>query len=184
VRLPDEVDLSDSRLAAAVTTLTDVCGTGHHAAVNAGVVPGAVAVVVGDGAVGLCGVLAASRHGAERIIVMGRHDARLEVARRFGATDEVRERGEAGIARIRELTGRGGAPRPGVRRDRRGETAIAVCRPGGTIGHVGLPAEAVSLMQVHYRNIALRGGIAPVRAHIPELLEEGWAQSTPRPCST
>jgi threonine dehydrogenase-like Zn-dependent dehydrogenase len=173
VKLPGEVDLSDSRLATALATLTDVVGTGHHAALNAGVGPGATAVVVGDGAVGLCGVLAASRLGAERIVVMGRHDERLEVARRFGATDEVRERGEAGIARVRELTG-GGAPHvlECVGTSQAIETAVAVCRPGGTVGHVGFPTEPVSLMEAYNGNIALRGGVAPVRAYIPELLED------------
>ncbi len=173
VKLPDEVDLSDTRLATAVATLTDVCGTGHHAAVSSGIGPGGTAVVVGDGAVGLCGVLAASRLGAERIIVMGRHDDRLEVARRFGATDEVRERGAEGIARVRELTG-GGAPHvlECVGTAQATETAIAVCRPRGTVGHVGVPAEAVTLMDVYNRNITLRGGVAPVRAYIPELLED------------
>jgi threonine dehydrogenase-like Zn-dependent dehydrogenase len=172
VKLPDDVDLSDSRLATALATLTDVCGTGHHAAVSAGVRPGTTAVVVGDGAVGLCGVLAASRLGAERIIVMGRHDARLELARRFGATDEVRERGEAGVARVRELTG--GAPHvlECVGTTQAFETAVAVCRPGGTVGHVGFPTESVSLMEAYNGNIAVRGGVAPVRAYIPELLQD------------
>jgi threonine dehydrogenase-like Zn-dependent dehydrogenase len=146
-------------------------GTGHHAAVQAGVGPGDTVVVVGDGAVGLCAVLAASRLGAERIIVMGRHDARLQVARRFGATDEVRERGEEGIACVRELTG-GGAPYAleCVGTAQSNETAIAACRPGGTVGHVGVPAEPVNLLDVHMRNVTLRGGVAPVRAYIPELL--------------
>jgi len=173
VKLPDDVDLSDAGLATALTALTDVMGTGHHAAVSAGAEAGATAVVVGDGAVGLCGVLAASRLGAERIIVMGRHDARLEVARRFGATDEVRERGDEGVARVRELTG-GGAPHVlecvGTAQARR--TAIAVCRPGGTVGHVGFPVEPVTLGDLYNRNIAMRGGVAPVRAYIPELMED------------
>jgi threonine dehydrogenase-like Zn-dependent dehydrogenase len=173
VRLPDEVDLSDARLAAAVTTLTDVMGTGHHAALSAGVDPGATAVVVGDGAVGLCAVLAASRLGAERIIVMGRHDQRLAVARRFGATEAVRERGEEGAARVRELTG-GGARHvlECVGTAQATETAIAVCRPGGTVGHVGIPAQPVSLLDLYMRNVAMRGGVAPVRAYIPELLQD------------
>jgi threonine dehydrogenase-like Zn-dependent dehydrogenase len=173
VKLPDAVDLSDTRLATALTALTDVAGTGHHAAVSAGVRPGVTAVVVGDGAVGLCGTLAASRLGAERIIVMGRHETRLEVARRFGATDEVRERGEEGIARVRELTG-GGAPHvlECVGTAQATKTAIAVCRPGGTVGHVGVPAESVMLLDLYNRNIALRGGVAPVRAYIPELLQD------------
>ncbi len=173
VKLPDEVDLSDSRLATALATLTDVCGTGHHAALSAAVAPGATVVVVGDGAVGLCGVLAASRLGAERIIMMGRHDSRLAVARRFGATDEVHERGDDGISRVRELTS-GGAPHvlECLGTAQATQTAIAVCRPGGTVGHVGVPAEPVNLMDLYDRNIAFRGGVAPVRAYIPELLED------------
>ncbi len=173
VKLPDEVDLSDARLATALATLTDVCGTGHHAALSAAVAPGATVVVVGDGAVGLCGVLAAARLGAERIIVMGRHDNRLAVARRFGATDEVRARGGDGIARVRELTG-GGAPHvlECVGTAEATQTAIAVCRPGGTVGHVGVPSESVNLMDLYNRNITFRGGVAPVRAYIPELLAD------------
>ncbi len=173
VKLPESVDLSDTRLATAIATLTDVCGTGHHAAISSGIGAGGTAVVVGDGAVGLCGVLAASRLGADRIIIMGRHDARLDVARRFGATDEVRERGEEGIARVRELTDGGAAHvLECVGTPQATETAIAVCRPRGTVGHVGVPAEPIGLMDVYNRNITLRGGVAPVRAYIPELLED------------
>jgi threonine dehydrogenase-like Zn-dependent dehydrogenase len=173
VRLPDEADLSDARLAAAVTTLTDVMGTGHHAARNAGIGPGATAVVVGDGAVGLCAVLAARRLGAERVIIMGRHEDRLALARRFGATDEVRERGAEGVERVRELTGGGTAHAlECVGTARSTETAIAVCRPGGTVGHVGVPAEPVRLLDLHMRNIGMLGGVAPVRAYIPELLQD------------
>jgi len=173
VRLPEEVDLSDTRLATALATLTDVMGTGHHAAVSAGVGPGATVVVVGDGAVGLCAILAAKRLGAERIIVMGRHEDRLAVARTFGATDEVRERGPEGGARVRELTA-GWTPHvlECVGTAEATETAIAVCRPGGTVGHVGVPAEAVHLLDLHNRNITLQGGVAPVRAYIPELLHD------------
>lgn len=173
VRLPDEADLGDPRLAAALATLTDVMGTGHHAARSSGIGPGGTAVVVGDGAVGLCGVLAAHRLGAERIIVMGRHEDRLAVARRFGATDEVRERGPEGIERVRELTG-GGAPHvlECVGTGAAIAQAIGACRPGGTVGHVGVPAEPVGLMEAYDRNIALVGGVAPVRAYIPELLSD------------
>ena len=154
-------------------TLSDVMSTGHHAAVSAGVIPGTTAVVVGDGAVGLCGVLGAKRLGADRIIVMGRHDDRLAVARTFGATDEVRERGPEGIARVHELTG-GGATRvlECVGTAQATDTAIAVCRPGGTVGHVGVPAEPVSLMDVYNRNITLRGGVAPARAYMESLLAD------------
>src|SRR3954462_1913140 len=99
----------DHALMPSLLTLTDVMGTGHHAARAARVSPGKIAAVVGDGAVGLCGVIAAKRLGAERIIIMGRHADRIALAREFGATDVVEERGEAGIARVREMTGGLGA---------------------------------------------------------------------------
>jgi hypothetical protein len=173
IRLPDEVDLSDQHLAAMIATLTDVAGTGHHAALSAEVRPGSTAVVVGDGAVGLCAVLGARRLGADRIIIMGRHDSRLAIARTFGATDEVRERGAEGIARVRELTGEGSAHvLECVGTAQAIETAIAICRPGGTVGHVGLPPEPVGLMAAYSANITLRGGVAPVRAYIPDLLAD------------
>ncbi|MCC6832674.1 MAG: alcohol dehydrogenase catalytic domain-containing protein [Thermoleophilia bacterium] len=173
VKLPESVDLGDARLAAAVATLTDVMCTGQHAAVSAGVGPGGTAVVVGDGAVGLCGVLAAKRQGADRIIVMGRHDDRLAIARRFGATDEVRERGPEGVARVQELTG-GGAPHvlECVGTGQSFATAIGACRPGGTVGHVGVPVEPIALGDVHGRNIGLVGGVCPARAYQPELLAD------------
>src|SRR5829696_791002 len=99
----------DDALMASLLTLSDVMGTGHHAAVTAKVAPGKIAAVVGDGAVGLCGVIAARRLGAERIIMLGRHPDRIALARAFGATDVVRERGEAGIEAVRDLTGGLGA---------------------------------------------------------------------------
>ncbi len=173
VALPDEVDLGDDRLAAAIATLTDVMGTGHHAARSAGVVPGATAVVVGDGAVGLCAVLAARRAGAERIIALGHHPARLDLARRFGATDIVTERGDEAVARVRELTD-GGAAHVLECVGTAGSfaTAIGSARPGGVVGHVGVPAEPVALLDVHGRNVRLIGGVAPVRGYIPELLAD------------
>jgi threonine dehydrogenase-like Zn-dependent dehydrogenase len=173
VPLADEVDLSDDRLAAALATLTDVMGTGHHAALAAGVGPGATVAVVGDGAVGLCAVLAARRLGAERIIALGHHPDRLEIARRFGATDVVTERGRAAAERVREQTG-GGAPHVLECVGTAGSfaTAIASARAGGVVGHVGVPAEPVDLLEVHMRNVRLIGGVAPVRAYIPELLDD------------
>ena len=109
VALPDGADLSDDGLAAGLATLTDVMGTGHHGALASGAGPGDTSVVVGDGAVGLCAVLAARRLGADRVIVLGHHADRLAIARRFGATDVVSERGDAAIERVRELTGGGAA---------------------------------------------------------------------------
>ncbi|HMO00060.1 MAG TPA: alcohol dehydrogenase catalytic domain-containing protein [Miltoncostaeaceae bacterium] len=173
VPLPDEVDLTDDRLAAALATLTDVMGTGHHGAINAGVAPGATVAVVGDGAVGLCAVLAARRLGAERIIAMGHHDERLDLARRFGATDVVTERGAAAAARVRELTG--GGPEhviEAVGTSGSFATAFAAVRAGGTVGHVGAPAQPVDLLPVHQKNIRLIGGVAPVRGYMDELLAD------------
>ncbi len=135
VPLPPEVDLSDQRLAAALATLTDVMGTGHHAALRGGVGPGHTVAVVGDGAVGLCAVLAALRLGAERVIVLGHHEDRLALARRFGATEVVTERGDEAVERVRELTG-GGAPAvlECVGSVASINTAIRAARPGGTVG--------------------------------------------------
>lgn len=173
VALPEEVDLGDDRLAAAIATLTDVMGTGHHAALSAGVTAGSTAVVVGDGAVGLCAVLAAARIGAERIIALGHHPDRLEIARRFGATDVVTERGDDAVERVRELTD-GGSDHVLECVGSAGSFAIAIgaARPGGVVGHVGVPAEPVGLLDVHSRNIRLIGGVAPVRAYIPDLLKD------------
>lgn len=174
VPLPDEVDLTDDRLAAALATLTDVMGTGHHGALNAGVAPGTMVAVVGDGAVGLCAVLAAKRLGAERIIAMGHHEDRLDIARRFGATDVVTERGDEAAARVRELTGGDGPERMIEAVGTAGSfaTAFASVRPGGTIGHVGAPAQLVDLLPVHQKNIRLIGGVAPVRGYMEELLAD------------
>jgi len=174
VPLPDEVDLSDDRLAAALATLTDVMGTGHHGALNAGVAPGTTVAVVGDGAVGLCAILAAKRLGAERIIAMGHHEARLDLARRFGATDVVTERGDEAAARVRELTGGDGPERmiEAVGTSGSFATAFASVRPGGTIGHVGAPAQLVDLLPVHQKNIRLIGGVAPVRGYMDDLLAD------------
>lgn len=171
VALPRDADLSDDRLAAALATLTDVMGTGHHGALASGVGPGGTVAVVGDGAVGLCAVLAARRLGADRVIVLGHHADRLAIARAFGATDVVEERGEEAVARVRELTG-DGAPHVIECVGTAGSfaTAIGAARPGGVVGHVGVPAAPVDLLDVHLRNVRLVGGVAPVRAYIPELL--------------
>jgi alcohol dehydrogenase len=173
VAMPDDADLSDDHLAAALATLTDVMGTGHHGALASGVGAGGTAVVVGDGAVGLCAVLAAHRLGAERVIVLGHHPNRLEIARGFGATDVVEERGDEAVARVRELTG-GGAHHviECVGTEGSFATAIGSARPGGVVGHLGVPAEPVGLLDAHMRNIELVGGVAPVRAYIPELMDD------------
>ncbi len=168
--------VGDAGLLASLLTLSDVMGTGHHAARVARVTPGVTAAVIGDGAVGLCGVIAAKRLGAERIILLGRHDDRITLAREFGATDIVRERGEAGIARVRELTGGFGAHAilECVGTGDAMATAIGIARPGGAIGRVGVPHyEAIPLAgPAFYSNITVGGGPAPVRTYIDELLPD------------
>ncbi|MER8194513.1 zinc-dependent alcohol dehydrogenase family protein [Streptomyces microflavus] len=176
VKLPAAA-ASDDRLLTALLALSDVLGTGHHAALGAGVTKGSTVAVVGDGAVGLCGVLAARRLGAERIIVLGRHTARTDIARRFGATDVVAERGEAALAAVRELTRGEGAHSviEAVGTEQSMRTALDIVRDGGAIGYVGVPhgsASGVDLGVMFDRNIALRGGVAPVRTYIPELLPD------------
>jgi threonine dehydrogenase-like Zn-dependent dehydrogenase len=173
VAMPDDADLSDDRLAAALAALTDVMGTGHHGVLASGVGPGGTAVIVGDGAVGLCAVLAARRLGAERVILLGHHHDRLAIATRLGATDVVEERGAAAVERVRELTG-GGSRHvlECVGTTEAYATAIGSARPRGTVGHVGSPVDVIELGDVHVRNVSLTGGRAPVRAYIPELMDD------------
>jgi len=151
-------------------------GTGHHAAVCARVGPGKIVAVVGDGAVGLCGVIAAKRLGAERIIVLGRHPERIALAREFGATDVVSERGEEAAERVRGLSGGHGAHSvlECVGHGESMQTAVQVARPGGVVGRVGVPQqEAMPASRLaFYRNITVSGGPAPVRAYIKELLPD------------
>ncbi|MDP9405796.1 MAG: alcohol dehydrogenase catalytic domain-containing protein [Actinomycetota bacterium] len=172
VRLPPAV-ADDPALLAAALPLTDVMATGHHAAVSAGVTAGSTVAVVGDGAVGLCGVLAARRLGAERIIALGHHRDRLDLARRFGATDVVLD--DDPVPAVRELTA-GGAPSVLECVGTQGavETALDVARDGGTVGYVGVPAgvKGVPLDKMFGRNVGLRGGVAPARAYLPELLAD------------
>ena len=175
VKIPDAA-ANDERLLAAVLPLTDVLGTGHHAARSAGVTRGTVAAVVGDGAVGLCAVLAAKRLGAERIILFGRHPARIDVAKRFGATDIVTERGEEAVVRALEMTGGGpNAVLECVGNEASMAMASGMARPGGTIGFVGVPYGAhdgLNLRRMFSQNVALRGGVAPVRRYVDELLRD------------
>ena len=154
--------------------LSDVMATGHHAAVSAGVRPGATVAVVGDGAVGLCAVLAAQRLGAERIIALSSNPARQRVALAFGATDLVEQRGDAATERVLELTEGIGADATMecVGTSQAIETAAAVARPGSMIGIVGVPHGVVPFVPTFFRNIGWRGGPAPARLYIPALLDD------------
>jgi len=151
-------------------------GTGHHAAVRAAVAPGKAVAVIGDGAVGLCGVLAAKRLGAEQIVVLGRHADRLALARRFGATDVVSERGDEAIAKVRALTRGFGAHSvlECVGTEQAVTSALAMAGPGGAVGRVGVPHyAAIPLSEPSfYNNITVSGGPAPVRAYIEALLPD------------
>jgi threonine dehydrogenase-like Zn-dependent dehydrogenase len=166
----------DDVLLPSLLTLSDVMGTGHHAAVAAKVAPGKTAAVVGDGAVGLCGVIAARRLGAEQIIILGRHADRTALAKEFGATDVVSERGEEAVARVRELTGGYGAHSvlECVGLEESMVTAIGIARPGGAVGRVGVPQDETipASRTAFFENVTISGGPAPARAYIEELLPD------------
>ena len=167
---------ADDALMASLLTLSDVMGTGHHAAIIAQVTPGKSVAVVGDGAVGLCGVVAAKRLGAEQIIILGRHAERIALARDFGATDIVSERGDAAVERVRELTGGYGVHSvlECVGLEQAIHTAISIARPGGAVGRVGVPQEQTipGSEPAFYNNVTVGGGPAPVRAYIEDLLPD------------
>jgi threonine dehydrogenase-like Zn-dependent dehydrogenase len=166
----------DDALMPSLLTLSDVMGTGHHAALAAKVRQGNKVAVIGDGAVGLCGVIAARRLGAEQIILLGRHGDRIALAQAFGATDIVSERGEAALERVRELGGGFGVHSvlECVGSEQAMLTALGIARPGGAIGRVGVPHyEAIpNSLPAFYNNVAVAGGPAPVRAYIAELLPD------------
>jgi threonine dehydrogenase-like Zn-dependent dehydrogenase len=166
----------DDALMPSLLTLADVMGTGHHAALAARVGQGKTAAVVGDGAVGLCGVIAAKRLGAERIILLGRHPDRIALAKEFGATDIVSQRGDDGVERVRELTGGLGAHSvlECVGHGESTVTALGVVRPGGAIGRVGLPQHPAipTTMKTFFDNVTIGGGPAPTRAYVEELLPD------------
>jgi len=158
-------------------TLSDVMATGWYAAVSAGVRPGMTVAVVGDGAVGVCGVLAASQLGAGRVIAMSRHEPRQLLAREFGASDIVVERGDEGIAQIKELTKGVGADAvlECVGTDESMLQALRSTRPGGVVGYVGVPhGVELPVVKMFFSNVGLRGGPAPVRQFLPDLLDRVW----------
>jgi threonine dehydrogenase-like Zn-dependent dehydrogenase len=173
------VRVSDTRhsdqLMRSLLTLSDVMATGHHAAVCARVKGGDTVAVVGDGAVGLCGVLAAKRLGAERIIALSRNPSRQALARDFGATDVVEQRGDEATAAVMELTDGVGvdATLECVGTGQAMDTAFSLARPGSMVGYVGVPhGVELPLDEMFFHNKGLLGGSAPVRAYLPELLDD------------
>jgi threonine dehydrogenase-like Zn-dependent dehydrogenase len=170
-------DVPSQDMVPSLLTLSDVMGTGWFAAHAADVRPGKTVVVVGDGAVGLLGVLSAKQMGAKRIIAMSRHEARQKLAREFGATDIVTERGKEGVARIKDLTDGIGADSVlecvGTQESMR--QAIRATRKGGHVGYVGVP-HGVELKgeELFYAHVHLHGGPAPVRRFLPELIDMVW----------
>jgi threonine dehydrogenase-like Zn-dependent dehydrogenase len=174
VKVPGVDATNDDALLASLLTLSDVYGTGWHAAVRGGVTKGSTVTVIGDGAVGLLAVLSAKQLGAEQIVLMGRHQARTDLGREYGATDVVAARGADGIAKVRELTdGGSNIVLEAVGHMPAYEQAVGVVRPGGVISRVGVPQyeEApVGFGSLFGPNITLTGGPAPVRAYTEQLL--------------
>jgi threonine dehydrogenase-like Zn-dependent dehydrogenase len=166
----------DNALMPSLLALSDVMSTGHHAALAAKVGPGKTAAVVGDGAVGLCGVIAARRLGAERIVILGRHPDRIALAQDFGATDVVSERGDEAVEHVRELTDGLGSQSvlECVGHGQSTVTALSIVRPGGAVGRVGLPQDESmpEAVTTFFENVAIAGGPAPARAYIEELLPD------------
>jgi threonine dehydrogenase-like Zn-dependent dehydrogenase len=170
-------DIPSDDLIPSLLAVSDVMGTGWFAADAANVKPGKTVAVVGDGAVGLLGGLSAKQMGAERIISMSRHEARQKLAREFGATDIVAERGDEGVTRIKELTDGIGADSvlECVGTQESMMQAIRAARPGGFVGYVGVP-HGVELNgeELFYSHVHLHGGPAPVRRFLPELIDLVW----------
>jgi threonine dehydrogenase-like Zn-dependent dehydrogenase len=172
-------ELPSNDLIPSLLTISDVLGTGWFAADAANVKQGSTVAVVGDGAVGLLGVLSAKLMGAERIIAMSRHESRQRLAREFGATDIVAGRGEEGAAQIKELTQGIGADSVlecvGTKESMM--QAIRATRPGGSIGYVGLP-HGVELngQELFFSHVHLHGGPAPVRRYLPKLIDLVWSR--------
>ena len=167
-------DVPDPDMIPSLLALSDVMGTGWFAADAANVKPGATVVVVGDGAVGLLGVLSAKQMGAERIIAMSRHESRQTLAREFGATDIVTERGDEGVERIKQLTKGVGADSvlECVGTQESMMQAIKATRPGGYVGYVGVPhGVALDGQQLFFSHVHLHGGPAPVRQYLPKLID-------------
>jgi threonine dehydrogenase-like Zn-dependent dehydrogenase len=172
-------DIPPADLIPSLLALSDVMGTGWFAADAANVKPGKTVLVVGDGAVGLLAVLSAREMGAARIIAMSRHPARQKLAREFGASDIVTERGDEGVARIKELTGGIGADSvlECVGTAQAMTQAIQSTRPGGYVGYVGVPhGVTLDAQDLFFRHVRLHGGPAPVRRYLPKLIELVWSR--------
>jgi threonine dehydrogenase-like Zn-dependent dehydrogenase len=172
-------EVPPDELVPSLLSASDVLGTGWFAAVAAEAGPGKTVVVVGDGAVGLLAVLAAKQLGAERIIAMSRHDARKRLAREFGATDIVEERGDAGVAVIKELTDGLGAHSviEAVGTQESVNQALHATRPGGHLGFVGVAhGVAIDGMDLFWSLAHVHGGVAPVRRFLPHLMDLIWNQ--------
>ncbi len=170
-------ELPSHDIVPSLLALSDVMGTGWFAAEAANVKPGATVAVVGDGAVGLLGILSAKIKGAERIIAMSRHAGRQKLARDFGATEIVTERGDEGVARIKEMTEGVGADSvlECVGTQESMKQAIQSVRPGGSVGYVGVPhGVELSGQELFYAHVHLHGGPAPVRRFLPDLIKQVW----------
>ncbi len=185
VRLPEEVAF-DADLQTNMLTLSDVMSTGHHANVLAKTAPNSTVVVIGDGAVGLCAVLAARRIGAEKIVAVGRHDSRLKLAEQFGATHLIKDDGESTVGAVRDVTSGGSqSVCECVGSGASIDLAIAVARDGGTVGAVGMPrtiTDSIDYSGLFERNVGLHFGVAPARQYIPELMQsvlEGQINPSP-----
>jgi alcohol dehydrogenase len=166
-------DFTDEILAS-LLSLSDVMGTGYHAAVSEGVKDGDAVAVVGDGAVGLSAVLSAKLLGAKRIIIMSRHDKNQKLARELGATDIVEERGDEAVKAVKVLTDEVGvdAVMECVGSKEANDTAFALARAGAIVGRVGVPHDVIiDAGETFYRNVGMRGGPAPARHYLPELLK-------------
>ncbi len=173
VKIPGS-GFSDETLAS-LLALSDVMCTGHHAAISGGVKKGDTVAVVGDGAVGLCAIIAAKRLGAARIIALSRNPARQTFAKDFGATDIIAERGDEAIKKVMAMTDGIGvdAALECVGTGQSMTTAFSIARVGSVVGAIGAPHDVVvPINTVIFRNIGLRGGVAPARKYIPELLED------------
>lgn len=173
VKVPGS-NFTDEQLAS-FTALSDVMSTGYHAAISAAVKEGQTVAIVGDGAVGLCGVIAAKKLGAKRIIILSRNPARQTLAKEFGATDIIEERGDDAVKKIMKLTDNVGvdASLECVGSDESISTCAGATRPGGMIGAVGVPNyKEFKYQDIFWKNVGIRGGVAPARQYIPELLDD------------